>query len=1106
MSLVHGEDIGAEELESVVAGPGWDAGRFARLCNAIVWVQADKQRSHSLSLTERVLVADNGIDAMLEMDAQDEEPGGSRYFVNGLNIYQYKKRAGGGNRRTSIDEIRRKERSAVKQIFEKTHRRPDSYLLFVNLDLSHDDKLLIKQSILEGYDRELKVEIIGAAELAAALNNMPHLRSAFFAGSDFQTWNQALEAHLKQKVPHAALVGRDDELKRLKDLIDDPRVRVVVISGHSGVGKSRLLLEATRHRRLETVSAVDPQSLSVRQLCELESPGLQCIVLVEEPDPENLPRIEREVLARDGLKAIVTTLANPPKLPDDRVQSLKLEPLPDDAARKLLRAAGAQMDFSLESWVLAQAGGNPELLLGAVALGSALREQAQSLVLAMAEIFEERIRTEAGERGLTLIRLLSLLTYVGAKQPHQKELKLICDRLGGPEIDLNVALLGIDRLVAIGFLRIWGPYVEVIPPFLANHLAEEAIRGRLDAIVSLLAVLPLPAQSRFLARISRIGGEEANAFRQALFEITFRDLKSVLAAPELADLIVDAMPGKATDFIARQLEGLDTSSLRSFSTEERRTLRRIVERLWLRKSTCRQAMAILIRLALLESEEPPRRPDGYGFTNLLIESMLAMHPQVPLTCAEKFDVVQQLIRLDAEPELRFIGVKAIAAALEEQSVILRESMGPEPLDARPPQTYGDIASYHESLIRTLINLADDSDPRIAAKAREVLPRSLYLAFIQRAPEAAMDGYATAVARALRDPDSISLARLRDSLERALRALSEWRQKDGRKELEEWAAALDRLLNEIKASPVFGIRIRNLVGGWTYSEENENQFYALAEEALAHPDVLTPDLLNWLCSEKAERARHFFWALGRKDEKRAWLGKIREHLSKPCGPSAFEAYLGGLAENQSTDDLLDTLVEARDVEGRVVATASLYSRDIPRAVRRLCALFEKDRIDQNTLSNLVASPWLKQIDRAQFLKLIQLIAGANFELALGAVRVLDAAIFREDFFDAELIEFAWKCVRKARDLDLNDFYYCDHVAAKLAVHDPESGFSVFRFLLRRPSSDRSWNPVEPYSGQSQFWRVLNEINHERAILELLTAVAETESFGDERRPRTWRSSA
>jgi hypothetical protein len=1096
MPLIHGSELGSKELEAVVGGPGWDASRFARLCNAIIWTEAGHERSSSLSLTERVFVRDKGIDAELLIEATPAEFERSRFLTPGWNVLQYKLREGGSGRRHAIGGIKTAERSAIRKIYEKTNRRPDSYVLLTNLDLDHDDKLAVREAILEGYDQreEVEVEIYGAGELAAALNNFPHLRSAFFASSDFQIWGQAWATHLEQKsVSHVPLTGRDEEIKNLRTLVDDPSIRAIVASGPSGIGKSRLILEATRHRPLETVSALDPQSLRVRDLFALESAQKETIVLIEEPDSRTVTALLTAAVAHPGLKVLITAQASPTRAPDPRIRDVRLNPLSDEAARVLFRAV-AQVDFSLESWVLAQAGGNPELLLRAAASGPQLRAHARDLVAALAEVFEERVRVEVGEQGLRVLRLLSLFTYVGAKSPHQAEIELICAHFAGQEISLNEVLLAIERLVKIGFLRRWGPYVEVIPPFLANHLAAIAIMGRVDAAVSLLRELPAPAQSRMLRRLSITGGPEAREVLEALFAAIFTDLISALGDTEVVYLIAEAMPEKFAAFLTSEIQKLNVEGVQAISANQGRILRRIIERLWLRRSTCRQAIALLVKLSAIF---PPGKPpfDGNDFTPLLIESFLSEHPQVPLHCYEKFEILKTLVRTEAETRLRLIGIRAISSALENQSIVLRESFGAEPLDARPRQTYGDVWLYNGQLLSLLVDLTNDKDSAVAAEAVSTIPRALYNGFIYGAADVAVGAFAKIVATVLEGRTSISIAGMRDSIDLALRALAVWQKQQQREDFDRWERVLQDLLKSIESSPAFSIRLRNLLGGWNYAEKSDqHEFEALATEALNSPDVLSCDVLDWLCSEEAQRAHIFFWLLGKIDTKHAWFEKIQERAGSPRGGSAFVSYLGGLAENDSefVDRTLDLLMQSAEVEGSVILRASLYSVNASAAVKRICSLIEEGRVDRSEAANTLSSPWLGKISASELLDLLQAIAGPEFEFACEAILVMDAAVFANHEISEKAVQFGWKCLQFTRDLKMNDYFHCDHLAATLAEMNPDAAFAAFQALIRRPWSERGWNPVTPNSGQVQFWNVLIKIDRGKAILGLLLAAAESKS--------------
>ena len=61
MPLIHGQGISAGEIEREISS--WDAVRFARLSNAVGWASTWRAAQTLPAFTERVIVADNGIDA-----------------------------------------------------------------------------------------------------------------------------------------------------------------------------------------------------------------------------------------------------------------------------------------------------------------------------------------------------------------------------------------------------------------------------------------------------------------------------------------------------------------------------------------------------------------------------------------------------------------------------------------------------------------------------------------------------------------------------------------------------------------------------------------------------------------------------------------------------------------------------------------------------------------------------------------------------------------------------------------------------------------------------------------------------------------------------------
>ena len=246
MPLIHGQDVGAGELKREISR---DAVRFARLCNAIAWASARQGVQALPAFTERVIVADNGIDAQWQGEFVSEGLEPNIFLAAGMNVFQYKKREVTEETRAQIaSSLVSDLRGATLDVERRSEFALSSYVLFTNIDLTTEQHVRIQAAIAEGLaEPRVRVGIVAAADLSAMLNQLPHLRSAFLATDAYRAWRESWEAH--QRViafPQTTLTGRDEELASLRASIGDPEWRVLAISGSHMMGKTRLVLEATR--------------------------------------------------------------------------------------------------------------------------------------------------------------------------------------------------------------------------------------------------------------------------------------------------------------------------------------------------------------------------------------------------------------------------------------------------------------------------------------------------------------------------------------------------------------------------------------------------------------------------------------------------------------------------------------------------------------------------------------------------------------------------------------------------------------------------------------------------------------------------------------------
>src|SRR6185312_13045014 len=154
--------------------------------------------------------------------------------------------------------------------------------------------------------------------------------------------------------------------------------------------------------------------------------------------------------------------------------------------------------FSLESWVVDNAGGVPGIILGAAHVGARLRRGGDTFLVQVATEFEQEAFTRLSEGEQLSLRALSLMSHVGIDGQAQADAEVVCSNFG---IDLNTLLDSLVRLEAAGVVRVDGSYAEVVPPPLANRLAVRMMRGRSNAIRACFAALSESGRRRLLRRL-----------------------------------------------------------------------------------------------------------------------------------------------------------------------------------------------------------------------------------------------------------------------------------------------------------------------------------------------------------------------------------------------------------------------------------------------------------------------------------------------------------------------------------------------------------------------------------------------------------------------------
>jgi DNA-binding transcriptional ArsR family regulator len=1053
-------------------------------------------------------VKDHGIDAQWEAELPQDPNYAGPLLGPGRNISQFKQRdVFAQGRAKALSGLTQGLKAAIKKLDEETGKRPDRYVIFTNLDMSHEQKNSLKQEALEDYDRpqDVHVEVVGAAELAAFLNDLPHIRSSFFATNKFMTWEAGWNAHTQRKIYGASveLIGRDDELRAVSSALDDPTVRAVILSGPNNIGKTRLALEAARARWIDTVVAVDPRSMTTSDLLAFEHPARKTVVLIEDPDPDDAEGFINQALARTDLKLLIT-FPTPESAPGpefgggDRVRVFKIRHLDESDSAKLLKAAGAQFDYSMESWVVEQCGGNPGILLLAAKAGPEIREGTGDFFGDLARSFEKRVRRAFGERAIEILRRLSLLTYVGIKGGSEEEIQLICRALGD-DVQANTVLNELPSLEDAGIVRVRGTYAEVQPRIFANHLAVEALRGRYAELLTLLVGFDNRARFRFLQRLHGLRGIEVARFWDEMFSPggPFENIHSALRNAHILRIVAAAVPERVAWMIEDGLKGMNRAERLAIAGGLRRNLMWAIEEFLFRRKTSTAAMRSLGMLAEAENENV-----GNSATGVFCECFMPFHPQCPLPLHDRLTLLDETLSLANSTEMRLIGIQAIGAGLERHgAVMLRRGSGLEPLDSRPRMTYGEVFDYLERLVGLLIAMAKSAEQRIAEKAVAALPFSIAALAIQGRPERAVQLFTEVVDWIVTGTVAIPVSDLVDAIRYAQ---TNFEVHEG--ETDEQTVVKFRALTEQMEALVqrlencgFPTRLRRWAGGWSrddhtnVSEEGQRPVYRsekeltkLAGEVIANPDLLTENLLTWLCSDEAKKAYIFFWALGKSDLHRSLLPTMENLARRDAGAGAFASYCGGLCQHsrEVVASRLDELTRSREIAAEAVIKATQNIGVDAAGVQRLQILLEDKRVDPSVVARAAMySSWSDSTDPSTFLPLLRSTAGPTFEHASEVIDFLAMRLQAGNCIEGEVAEFAWQCLEACPPVNINQAYDCDQLAANVAGGDPERALKLLVKLLKQHGVRSCWEPLERHGG-AEFWKRLQASLGERVLLAVL----------------------
>lgn len=569
------------------------------------------------------------------------------------------------------------------------------------------------------------IEVIAADSLATwieqypALAVNPLLRGTGVIGQTFDEWSRS-NRHTTTWVTSP---DRDAQIDALRETLSGGTQIDIHLDGVSGLGKTRLVMEALRAQPYEAivVYSLAADSFPVTVLSQLQAQGRTAVVVIDECD-----RKQHEIYAQaltSGSSIRLVTLGEPGGSVT-RTPMISLVEFGGDSMKELLRANRPQLWPEAERVVVEVAAGNIDYALK-LAEALLIRGSGSAGTLITDGDLRAFFTAQLPDGQLFLASCaLALFSRFGHDGEVAQELNVIADGLGLLADHLRGAAVTLQRQ---GLLSKQGRYRSVGPHPLAVFLAAQGWAQFGHKIVAdLLPGLEPDLTERLFRRAADIGELDSSSPAISAVLTTSGPLASldsltegnrsallvhfaVLAPAAVADRLSDLIMTASEDELQRQ-HGI------------RRDLVWALEKLAWHSRTFVLAADALLRLALAETETYSNNATGTW-----VEFFGTMLPGTAASPEARMAYLQACSVSD-DPRVRLMAARGADRALEmhESIMVSGEVQGGVVVEPRGrPATFGEAWTYRNQSIDVLGTLTADVAPEVAERAREDLVSSLH---------------------------------------------------------------------------------------------------------------------------------------------------------------------------------------------------------------------------------------------------------------------------------------------------------------------------------------------------------------------------------------------
>lgn len=696
--MAHPFEVAPEEINAL------DERQLQELVNRLVEIEIAQQGLpvDALVASDRIYDRDGGIDARIRAPGFN----GGEFLPAGSSIWQAKAGKSGPDYRAELREDRVRLRRALQD--------GNTYVMVLGRQIN-DDQFETQSKNLEAALGEFApnafFELRSASQIAKWATKYPavwHL----LGRPPIPFWD--VRDFLAQQELHDVEYCWSDATQSLRDALRNQTVHPgsgeqLRVSGMTGAGKSRLVLEAFAEPSSVAVYAPYAEQLSVEALTWMrDRPGLSVILVVDECNPSEAERLQTYASSAEGSIRLVTI---GPDAPADRRNHFEVGPMTDDVIREVVAGVHPQITLDQREWIVDKARGFVKLArsLAVSARHSGIELSGLNVPDLLGEMFPAEDRA-----ALTVV---SLLSHVGWDGERDTEGKTLSRHMA---IDWTTCRRLIQRMETRGYVGRTGRYRYVTPELLAIWFAAQEWSANRDGLLEIFGQAPPEMADRMSSRLRQMPhiDEAAELAREVLGpDGPFRTL-AVLNHPRNARLFGDfsrVAPEAAIAALEAALHPLDANELHSLDVG-RREIVWTLERLVARRNLFPRAARLLLRLAVAENEYFVNSATG------VFQSLF--NPTARTSAAtgdERLQLLAEVLRSTEERELLVaIGAFKGIFGLHSAYAVSADPGGEPPPPAWAPESQEDRVDYCRQAFALLETMLDHHSTPVSATAESAL--------------------------------------------------------------------------------------------------------------------------------------------------------------------------------------------------------------------------------------------------------------------------------------------------------------------------------------------------------------------------------------------------